>query len=101
MNDESATGSKALQVAPARSDFAMLYSKLARSSPDSVIDGGVSFAELNTFVTRCFTDNAQILQRIADKALAEKRAAQAAADAEREAAQAAAREAEAAAKAKA
>lgn len=98
MNDESATGSKALQQASARSDFVDLYSKLATSSDDTVVDGGVSFAAMNEWVTRCYSDNSQILQRIADKALAEKRAAQAAADAEKAAAKAA--KAAAAAKAK-
>jgi len=83
MASEADTGSKALQKGNARSAFATTYTKLARGSADQVNEDGVSFADLNLFVTRCFTDNAQIVQRIADKALAEKRAAQATAAAAR------------------
>jgi len=61
MTLEASTGSKALQKDAARSSFVSNYTKLARSSTDLVSEAGVSFSDLNSFVTRCFTDNAQIV----------------------------------------
>lgn len=58
MTSESSTGVDALAKAPARAQFSEGFAKLARSSDDAVTEGGVSFAEMNTFVSRCFSDNA-------------------------------------------
>jgi len=58
MVQEASTGSKALQKDAARSIFASNFTKLARASADHVKEAGVSFADLNSFVNRCFTDNA-------------------------------------------
>ena len=78
MAEAAAKGSKTFQDSRKTSDFADAFEKLSRSSADTVTDGGVTFEELNAFVTRCFTDNAQIVQRISDKELAAKREAAAA-----------------------
>ena len=78
MAEAAAEGSKTFQDSRKTSDFADAFEKLSRSSADTVTDGGVTFEELNAFVTRCFTDNAQIVQRISDKELAAKREAAAA-----------------------
>ena len=84
-------GSKTLAKGEATNAFAQSFTKLARGSDDLVKEGGVSFSDLNSFLGRCFSDNAQIVQRIADKELAAKREKQAAEEAARKAAAAAAK----------
>ena len=93
MTEAAQDGSASFQDGRKTSDFADTFEKLSRSSSDIVTDGGVTFEELNAFVSRCFTDNAQIVQRISDKALAAKREAAAAEEAQRQAAAAAEQEA--------
>ena len=82
--ESTASGSASFQDSAATRQFADTFAKLAGQSQETVTEGGVSFADLNAFVTRSFNDNAQIVQRIADKALNEKRAAQEAAAREAE-----------------
>ena len=103
MRDAAGQGSKTFGKGSAVGDFADAFTKLALGSSDQVSAEGISFADLNSFVSRSYSD-AQVVQRIADKALNEKRAQQAAeeeaarkAAEEQEAADAAAREQEAAA----
>ncbi len=86
MTESAQEGSSSFQDSRKTADFADTFEKLSRSSSDTVTDGGVTFEELNAFVSRSFSDNAQILQRISDKALAAKREAAAQEKAERQAA---------------
>lgn len=39
-------------------DFANTYTNLAMSSEDKICDEGVSFADLNSFISQSFSDNA-------------------------------------------
>ena len=101
MSEENETGSETFKESPSREYFVSLFSKLATKSEEISCDGGVSFADLNSFVSRVIADGPQILQRIAEKELAEERAAQAALEKEKAAADAKAKAEAAAAKAEA
>lgn len=87
MRESTSQGTATFQDGEASSAFITTFTKLASGDSDSVTEGGVSFADLKSFVERCYNDKSQILQRVQDKALAEQRAKQAA---EEEAARAAA-----------
>jgi hypothetical protein len=77
LTDSSAQGSATFNSGSAISDFATTFANLATGSGDQAGDG-VTFTDLKSFVSRSFSDNAQIMQRIADKQLVAKRAQQAA-----------------------
>jgi len=97
MHQGASEGSKTFAKGNATKAFVDTFGKLANGSSDSVTEGGVSFENLKQFVNKCFSDNAQIVQRIADKELSVKRQQQQAAE---EAARQAAEEKKAAAKAR-
>ena len=81
MQQGAAEGSKTFAKGGlASKDFASTFTKLAQANNEQVSQDGVSFADLNSFVSKCFSDNAQIVQRIADKELNAKRQQQAAAE---------------------
>ncbi len=86
MQVSAAQGSKTFAQGAATKSFAKSFTDLAQGSDELVNEGGVSYSDLNSFLGRCFSDNAQIVQRIADKELAAKREKQAAEDAARKAA---------------
>lgn len=88
MRASAEQGSQTFGKASALGDFVDAFTKLALGSSDQISEDGISFADLNSFVSRSSSD-AQVVQRIADKALNEKRAQQAA---EEEAARKAAEE---------
>jgi len=73
-------------------DFTVNFAKLARSSTD-IIRGSCTYGSLNEFINKAYSDNAQILQRIADADLRKKKE-KAAADAEKAAKEAAIQKAE-------
>jgi hypothetical protein len=77
MNERAASGSAAFSNIDAIDDFAVTFTKLARSSND-IVKGSCTFGNLKDFINAGFNDNAQILQRIADKDLLKKREKQAA-----------------------
>lgn len=93
------SGSKTFAKGAATKVFAQTFAKLSQGSDDLVKEGGVSYSDLNSFLSRCFSDNAQIVQRIADKELTAKRERQAAEEAARKQAAAQAKAAADAAKA--
>lgn len=64
MNEQAASGTAAFQDDQASSAFISTFSKLAAGDSDSVIEDGVSFADLKSLVERCYFDKSQILQRI-------------------------------------
>ncbi len=86
MQCDAQQGSSTFAKGAATKAFSSTFTKLARGSDDLVQEGGVSYSDLNSFLGRCFSDNAQIVQRIADKELNAKREKQAAEEAARKAA---------------
>ena len=68
MNENADKGSPSFTKLDMIEDFVTAYTKLARGSHD-IVKGSCSYAELNQFINASFNDNAQILQRIADKDL--------------------------------
>lgn len=77
MNENADKGSPSFTKLDMIEDFVTAYTKLARGSHD-IVKGSCSYAELNQFINASFNDNAQILQRIADKDLQKKREKEAA-----------------------
>ena len=66
MNDNAANGSASWTNMDRIEDFTMHFTKLATSSGD-IIRGSCSYGELNKFINTSFSDNAKILERIAEK----------------------------------
>lgn len=72
MNDVAQTGSAGFTNVDKLELFTEHFTKLARSSTD-IIRGSCTYGSLNTLITQSFSDNAQILQRIADADLLKKK----------------------------
>ena len=68
MNENADKGSAGFSCMDMIEDFVTAYTKLARGSND-IMKGSCSYAELSQFINTSFTDNDQILQRIADNNL--------------------------------
>ena len=66
MQNEASKGVPSIIGGAKRHAFADAFTNLARKSGDSIVDA-VSHADLNTFVTTCYTDNAEIKQRVVEK----------------------------------
>ena len=58
MQCDAQQGSTTFAKGAATKAFASTFTKLARGSDDLVMEGGVSFSDLNSFLGRCFSDNA-------------------------------------------
>ena len=76
MNDNAAKGSTNFTNTDAIEDFVLTFTKLGTNSGD-IVRGSVSYGNLNEFIHAAFTDE-QIVQRIADKTQAQKKAKEAA-----------------------
>ena len=68
MNENADKGSEGFTNMDKIEDFVTAYTKLACRSGD-IVKGNCSYAELYQFINSSFSDNDQILQRIADSKL--------------------------------
>ena len=74
--ENAAAGVASFQDAAARNAFVGVFQKLAAKDSALVVPDGVSFADLNAFVARSFSEqeSSKTLQRIANKQLAAQKA---------------------------